>query len=236
MNVFDIGIILVLLMFVIVGFKNGVINELVQLIGIVVIFVLSYSLKGIVGNLLCTYLPFFNFAGAIKGISSINILMYQAIAFILVFSILLTLYVIILKIGKILEKIVDLTIILWLPSKLLGGLISFIKGYIILFVVLVLLLIPFGGYGILEESSLLNRIVYKTPILSNSTSNFTNSIREVYDLGVMVTNKEITTNEADLKNLDFMLKYDVVDRSTVEKLRSMGKLNINNIESVLNNY
>ena len=223
MNIFDIGIILVLLMFIIAGFKNGVINELAELIGIVVIFVLSFLLKGILGNILCIFLPFFDFYGVIQGMSSLNILLYQAIAFILVFSILLTLYIIILKIGKILEKIVRLTIVLWLPSKLLGGLVSLIKGYIILFVLFVLLLIPFGGenYPIINDSKLLNHIVYKSPILSNATSNFTNSIREAYELGVMVSNKEITTNEADLKNLDFMLKYGVVDRKTVEKLNDM---------------
>lgn len=238
MNVFDIGIVLVLLMFIIVGFKNGVINELAELIGIIVIFVLSFLLKGIVGSILCTFLPFFDFYGVVQGMSSLNILLYQAIAFILVFSILLTLYIIILKIGKILEKIVRLTIVLWLPSKLLGGLVSFIKGYILLFVIFVLLLIPFGGenYPIINESKFLNHIVYKSPLLSNATSNFTNSIREAYELGIMVSNKEITTNEADLKNLDFMLKYGVVDRKTVEKLKDMGKLNINNIDSVLSNY
>ena len=238
MNVFDIGIVLVLLMFIIVGFKNGVINELAELIGIIVIFVLSFLLKGIVGSILCTFLPFFDFYGVVQGMSSLNILLYQAIAFILVFSILLTLYLIILKIGKVLEKIVRLTIVLWLPSKLLGGLVSLIKGYIILFVLFVLLLIPFGGenYPIINDSKLLNHIVYKSPILSNATSNFTNSIREAYELGVMVSNREITVSEADLKNLDFMLKYGVVDRETVEKLNDMGKLKINNINSVLNNY
>ena len=75
MNVFDIGIVLVLLMFIIVGFKNGVINELAELIGIIVIFVLSFMLKGIVGGMLCTWLPFFDFYGAIQGMSSINILL-----------------------------------------------------------------------------------------------------------------------------------------------------------------
>ena len=234
MNVFDIGIILVLLMFVIVGFKNGVMKELAQLIGIILVFIVSYFLKGIVGNLLCTYLPFFEFYGPIKGISSINILLYQGLAFLLVFGILLTFYIIILKIGKVLEKIVDLTIILWLPSKLLGALVSLIKGYLVLFVILVLFIIPFGGYDIINESKLTNTIVYKTPILSSS--NFTNSIREVYELGVKVSKGEITTNEADLKNLDFMLRYKVVDRGTVENLKDMGKLKINNIDSVLSNY
>lgn len=238
MNVFDIGIVLVLLMFIIVGFKKGVINELAELIGIIVIFILSFMLKGIVGSLLCEFLPFFEFHGIIQGISSINILLYQAIAFILVFSILLSLYIIILKIGKILEKLVRLTIVLWLPSKVLGGLVSFIKGYILLFVAFVLLLIPFGGEksAIINESKLFNHIVYKSPILSSATSDFTNSIKEAFELGMKVSKKEITPEEADIRNIDFMLRYNVVDRSTIERLRDNGKLEINNIDSVLEKY
>ena len=38
MNVLDIGVILILLMFAIVGFKQGVIRELFALVGIILIF------------------------------------------------------------------------------------------------------------------------------------------------------------------------------------------------------
>ena len=56
MNIMDIGIILLLIMFIIVGIKRGVIKEAVALIAIILVFVLSFSLKGIVGNLLCVFL------------------------------------------------------------------------------------------------------------------------------------------------------------------------------------
>ena len=88
LNVFDIGIILLLVMFIIVGFKNGAIRELFALVGIIVVFVLSYSLKGILGNILCIVLPFFKITGVVEGLSVMNILLYQAIAFMIVFAIL----------------------------------------------------------------------------------------------------------------------------------------------------
>ena len=58
MNIFDIGIILLLCMGFIVGWKNGVIKELVSFVGIIIVFIISYQLKGIVGNVLCKLLPF----------------------------------------------------------------------------------------------------------------------------------------------------------------------------------
>lgn len=142
MNVFDIGIILIFVMFFISGFRKGIIKELVALVGIVVVFIISFSLKGTVGNLLCTFLPFFKFSGVIEGISTINILMYQMIAFMFVFSTLLGVYAVAMKISKVLQKLVNFTIVLILPSKLLGALVSFVKGYIVLFAVFLVLMIP----------------------------------------------------------------------------------------------
>ena len=112
LNIFDVGIILLLIMFFIVGFKNGVIRELFALVGIILVFMLSFALKGIVGNFLCLILPFFKITGVIEGFSVINILIYQAIGFILVFGILLTIYEFILRISRFVQKLVNLTIIL----------------------------------------------------------------------------------------------------------------------------
>lgn len=237
LNIFDVGIILLFVMFAITGFKRGVIKEIVALIGIVIVFILSFSLKGIIGNFLCTFLPFFKFTGSIEGLTVINIFLYQTIAFLIVFSILLSIYAIALKISKFIQKLVNITIILWLPSKVLGLIVSIIKGYIVLFAVFLVLMVPLKNQAIFNESSLINHILYKTPILSRSTSNFTASITEVYDLVFAVNNKELSTNTANLKALDIMLKYNVVDKDTIERLIKLHKLdNINNVESIINKY
>ena len=135
MNVLDIGIILVLLMFLIVGFKQGVIRELLAFIGIVLIFYISFALSGYCGNILALCLPFIEFKGVLEGVSAINILVYNIIAFMIIFCILLTIYEIIIKFSKALQKIVNMTIVLLIPSKLLGALVGLIKGYIIVFLI-----------------------------------------------------------------------------------------------------
>ena len=237
MNIFDVGIFLVLIMFIIVGFKNGVIKELAGLIGIIIVFYLSYILKSYIGNIFCLIFPFFNFIGSIQGLTTINILLYQAIAFLLVFSILLSVYAIVLKVSKFLQKIVNITIILWLPSKILGGVVGFISGIICLYVVLLLLVIPIGNQVIYNDSVLVNKIIYNTPIISSSTNKFTSTVMEVNSLKNRVNNKEISINDTNLEILDIMLNNKVTNKKTVEKLVNLHKLdNINNIERVLNKY
>lgn len=237
LNVFDIGIILLLVMFIIVGFKNGAIRELFALVGIIVVFVLSYALKGILGNILCIVLPFFKITGVVEGLSVMNILLYQAIAFMIVFAILLTLYEILLKVSKFIQKIVNLTIILILPSKILGGILAFVKGWIVLFAVFLCLMIPLKNAEIFTSSTMVNKIIYNTPVLSSHSSNFINSVEEIYNLEKQVSSKEISKNDANLKTLDLMLKHKIVDKKTVEQLVKLHKLDdVSNIESVLNKY
>lgn len=237
LNIFDVGIILLLIMFLIVGFKNGVIREAFSLIGIIAVFILSFVFKGLLGNLMCIILPFFKLSGVIEGFSVINILIYQIIAFMLVFAILLTIYEIFLKISKFIQKLVNLTIILILPSKLLGAVVSLIKGVIVLFAVFIVLMIPLKNSELFTGSTMVNQILYKTPILSQSSNNYINTVEEIYNLAEKVSNKKISTNAANLELLDMMLKHKIVNKSTVESLVKLHKLDdVNNIETVLQKY
>lgn len=236
-NIFDIGIILLLIMFFIAGFKRGVMKEAVGLLGIIAVFILSYLLKGYIGNILCMICPFFKFKGSIEGLTILNIVLYQAIAFILVFSILLSVYALLLKVSKFLQKIVNLTIILWLPSKILGGIVSIIKGYIVLFAVFIVLLIPLKNEPVFYESAIINTMLYHTPILSNCTNTFTIAITEIYELGEDVSQNTISKNEANLKGLDIILKYNITNKNTIENLIKLHKLqDIQNVDQVLENY
>ena len=237
LNIFDVGIILLLIMFLIVGFKNGVIREAFALIGIIAVFILSFVFKGLLGNLMCIILPFFKLSGIIEGFSVINILIYQIIAFMLVFAILLTIYEIFLKISKFIQKLVNLTIILILPSKLLGAVVSLIKGVIVLYAVFIVLMIPLKNSELFTGSTMVNQILYKTPILSQSSNNYINTVEEIYNLAEKVSNKKISTNDANLELLDMMLKHKIVNKSTVESLVKLHKLDdVNNIETVLQKY
>ena len=224
LNIFDIGLILILISFIIIGIRRGVIKELVSLVGIIVVFVLSWQLKGIIGNFLCIYLPFFKFKGAIEGISSLNIMLYQLIAFLIIFSLLLGIYTFTLKISRIVQKIVNATIVLIIPSKILGGIVSLIKGYLIIFIISVILIIPIGNIDTFKESTIVNFILYKTPLLSKYTNSFIKPVSEIMEISKSINDKKLNSNEANKKAIKIMIEYNIVNEKTINKLINMKKI------------
>lgn len=237
MNIIDIAIILVLIMFAIVGWKNGVIKETVSFVGLILIFIIAYTFKEQLGNILCKYLPFFSFSGSIEGLVSLNILIYQLIAFIIILSVLYAIYQIILKLSGVLQKLVNFTIILALPSKIGGFVVGLLEGYLMIFAVLMLAVVPLKNVDLIANSEMISTIIHKTPLISLYTKDISNTISEVYNLADAVANEEITINEANLKMIDTMIKYDVVSKKTVEQLQVLDKLKqVKGLDSVLNKY
>lgn len=237
MNIIDIGIILILIIFIIAGWKNGVIKEAVSLVGLILIFVIAYTFKEELGNFMCKYLPFFEFSGSIKGLVSINILIYQLIAFLIIFSVLYAIYQIALKISGVLQKLVNFTIILALPSKIAGAVIGLIQGYLIIFAILLLALIPLNNHTVFQESKLTEIVIYKTPLISTYTKDISNTITEIYTLADKVANEDISINQANLEIIDTMIKYDVVSKKTVQQLQILDKLKtVKGLDKVLKKY
>ena len=237
MNLLDIIIVLVLAMSAIIGFKRGAIKEIVSLVGIIIVFVVAFSLKGVIGNVLCKWLPFFNFAGNFEGVTVLNILLYQLLAFLIIYSLLFSVYMIVLKVSGVVQKLVHMTVILWLPSKLIGAVVAFVTGYVMVFVVLLALLIPLKNTDFFLESKFANYIVYDTPILAGSAENISTSINEVYTLGEDLSKGEISKNEANVKTMDVLLKYKIVSPKTARQLIVLDKLDgIPGLEKVIEKY
>lgn len=237
MNILDIAIVLVLIMSAIMGFKRGAIKEIVSLVGIIIVFILAFSLRGVLGNVLCKWLPFFNFAGNLEGVTVLNILLYQLIAFLIIYSLLFSVYMIVVKISGVVQKIVHMTIILWLPSKVIGAVVAFITGYVMVFVVLLALLIPLKDTDIFKNSKFANYIVYDTPILASSSENISTSINKIYELGEDLSKGDISKNEANVKTMDILLKYKVVSAETARELVVLDKLDgISGLDKVIEKY
>lgn len=239
MTAIDIVIILLLIMFGVVGWKQGIIKEAVQLIGMIIILVIAFMFKGELGNIFCKWLPFFNFNGSpIEGMTTLNILLYQVLGFVIIFTVLYAIYTIILKLSGVFQKILDWTIILLIPSKIGGLIIGLLEGYILLFVLLLIITgLPANYTSNFTNSNLVQTIVYKTPILSSASKDVTNSMKDIYVLVDEVAQKKITTNEANLKTVDIMLKYDLVTPKTVEQLVILDKLKgVKGIDAVIAKY
>lgn len=236
MNITDILIIVFILLGAVVGFKRGFTSSLVNFIGVILVAVIAYFLKNPVGDFLMSFCPFFAFGGIIKGVTVLNIAVYQIIAFILVFSILMIGLKVLLMATGILETILKFTIVLGIPSKILGAIVGLIENYIIVFFVLYLLSMPnFLEVGFIKESKYREPILKNTPILSGVAE----STLEVLDEFKGLTDKyeqSENSNEFNLETLDLFLKYRVVTVDTVKNLVESGKIKIEGIDAILDKY
>lgn len=235
MNIIDIIIILILLMGGVIGFKNGVIRQTVSFVGFFIVVILSYFLKDFVSVILYKFVPFFSFSGSLAGVTTLNILIYEVIAFLLVYVILMAIYHFIVRVTRIVETILKFTVILGIPSKLLGMVVGFIEAYIMVFIGLYCLSLPIFQIPMMNESGVRNTILNHTPGLSSAVSKSLNVVNEFADLKEKykdTTNK----NELNKETLDLFLKYNVVRYDTAKELVDSGKLKIDGVESVFQKY
>lgn len=235
MNIIDVIIILIILSGAVIGYKSGFTKQLISFVGFIVVIILSYLLKNYVSELLYTYLPFFKFGGVLKGVSVLNIVLYEMIAFMIVFSLLMIVFKVVLFVSKVFETLLKFTIILGIPSKLLGAVVGTIEYSIIVFIGLYILTLPIFQIEGMDHSKFKDQILYKTPILSHYTKDglkvFTkiNTLKDKYE-------DSINANEFNLEALDLLLEYKVVTPKSVQKLLDSKKLEIDSVDSVLNKY
>lgn len=232
-GILDAIIILFLLMGALVGFKRGVIKSATMFIGAIIVIFLSYSLKNPVSKVLYSIFPFFNFAGDFEGLTVLNIVIYEAIAFVLVYIVLMSILQVIIKITGGIETILKFTIVLGIPSKLLGALFGLLETFLFVFVALFLLQQIPTTNSFVKESLLGNKIVNNSPILSNISEEYYKAFEEILSIKDQnYQNKE----EYNRKSLEILLKYNIVKKDAVEELIEKGKLKIPNSDEILKKY
>ncbi len=228
-NVIDAIIILFLLTGAVLGFKRGAIQTLATLIGTILIIIIAYYLKNPLSVFLYTYLPFFKLGGIFNGITVINILIYEAIAFLIVLGLLSVLLSVILKITGILSKIVDHSIILTLPSKLIGIAVGFLEAYVFLFVLLFIFSQFSFSSTVLKDSKYTNIILSKTPFTTGFKNSY-NAFNEIRNLG------DNNSSNKDYEALNTLLKYDIITTDNAHKLVDNGKINIKGSNKLIERY
>lgn len=195
-------------------------------------FIVAYLAKGVVGNFLCAILPFF-----IKEVVTINIIFYQLIGFLLTFGVLTFFFNLILHITGWFDKIIDKIPLVNILFKILSGIVSVVKMYLVVFALLILLVIPFRNSSFYKKSFLAEPIIYKTPVLSSTSEKVVVILEEIIALDKDMYNAKIDENEANLKMLDLLLKYNMIDKETILELYNSGKIrDIKDIETVVLNY
>lgn len=236
MNIVDFIIVLLIIAGVVLGFKRGFTRSLVSALGMIVIVILAFLLKNPISVLLYEHLPFFQFGGIIKGVTVLNIALYELLAFIIVLAILGIALKVLTLITSIFEKILSITIILGIPSKILGAVVGALEWFVIVFIGLYILNMPMINIKEVSESKLAPTILTKTPILSGVIDDTTKVIEEFTSIKDRYTDSNVNAEEFNKETLELFLKYEVVTVDSIEKLVSDGKLKINNIEEILIKY
>ena len=226
MNIVDILIIVFLVFGALVGFRRGFTKQLVSSIGLIVIVILAFVLKNPLSALLYENLPFFKFGGIFKGVTALNILVYEVLAFFIVLSILMFIFKILLFVTSIFEKFLTMTIILGIPSKILGAILGVLENFILVFILLYILSLPIFNINGLNDSKLKSGILKKTPILSTQVDKSVKVIDEFIELKDKYESIN-DSNSFNLEALDLLLKHKITTVKSVEKLIEKDKIQIN---------
>ena len=232
----DLIIILILLFGGFIGYKQGFTKSLVNFIGIILILIISFILKNPIAEFMMLNLPFFDFGGLIKGVSVLNILFYEVIAFGICFSILFLILKIVMVFTNVFEKILSMTFVLGFLDSVLGFIFGILKNYIIVFVILFVLSLPnFSFNKIISDSKLREIIIENTPILSGCVADANDVFEEFLSLKEKYENDSVS-DKFNYETLDLFLKYEIVKPKTVEKLISSGKLHIDDSKNLIEKY
>lgn len=221
MYILDAIIIIILILGVLSGIKRGLLKTLVLSVGLILCLIIAFYLKNPISEFFYTNLPFFELKGIFKGVSALNIIIYEAIAFIAIFSILYLVLRIIIKITGLLENLLKLTVILGFFSKIGGAIVGFVEGYILVFIVLFIFTQPIFTIKGIEESKLSDKILSITPVLSNAVEPVSNAIDEIYELNTEYKDDKPGYNK---RAVELLLEYKIIDEENVEILKKKGKL------------
>ncbi len=236
MKIVDIVILIIILLGAVICFKRGFTRSLVSALGFIVIAILAYFLKNPLSILLYENLPFFKFGGILKGVTVLNIALYELLAFVIVLAILGVALKILMVATSVFEKILKMTIILGIPSKIMGAVVGALEAFVIVFISLYALSLPIFNISIVNDSNWKDTILNKTPILSAFSKDTMQVIDEFASIKEKYKDNNKNAEEFNKEVLDLFLKYDVVKVSSIDKLVEKEKLQINNIEEILMKY
>ena len=207
MNVTDIVILIALALGAIGGFKSGVIKKTANFVGIFIIIILSFYLK-----------------------NYLSVIMYENLPFINVYSLLYLVFKVVLMLTGLIEKILKATVILSIPSKILGIFVGIIEMYVYVFLILVVITLPIINIPYVRDSKIANFMLDKTPILSKVSEEMVDTYDGVYKIVKEKDNKN--NEELNDEVIKLLLDKKVITKESLSKLIDRNKIHIKD-ESIL---
>ena len=225
MSMLDIIIVIIIAFGALLGFKRGIIKQGLVTIGIEVVLILSFILKNPISSFMYKNFPFFSFNGLYENISVLNILLYEVTAFALVFSILATILLILIRISKSFDKILKLTLLFSLPSRILGAILGACEYYLIVFIMLFIIMQPvfeLSSSDLVKNSQLKDIVLQNTPFISGYIKP---TMAAVEDIEELIEDKDkYSDKEFNCKVTNIMVKNKVIEKKSLNYLYESGKL------------
>lgn len=232
MNNISVAIVLIIISFGLLGLKRGALKEAVIVFGNILVIAIAYFFKDMLASYLMNALPAYKINSVLGPLSSLTIIFYKLIAFLALLIVFHFLLRIIISLSGLLGKIMDVTVILLLPNRIIGFLLGIVEGYVLMFIVLNVLMIPLSSNTTFMDSGVRKYIVEETPILKDSFGGLNTSLEEVLQL-----DKNDTENSLNLKVIDILLKNKIITKDEVEELATNGKIvNVDGLDTVINKY
>lgn len=197
MNFLDILILVFLVIFLLRGYKKGIVSEIFQILGLVIAFYFSAPISDLLSKIIIT-----NFEIDDKIVYFVS----GILAFILII-------ITFLVIGKIVTKVLGI-VMLSLPNKIFGAIFGVVKGFLI--VTLLVLVIRFTPF----ENFIYDNIEYNSGI-----DNTVNKIEKVITETKQVNDKEIDAELAeDIKDATKEVADDITDIEFTSNKSTLGYL------------
>lgn len=231
MDIIDIIILVILVTFALIGFKRGFFKSLVSFVGFLIVICAAYIFKNYLGDLFLLNLPFFKFNTIAGGAVTLNIVLYQLIAFIIMLIVFGLVYRFLLAVTGLFEKLLKITIILGIPSKILGLIFGALEGFVIVYLLLFFLAQPFVKLDLLKNSSFSKTILNDTPVLSSFAESTLIIVNEVSE-AVNISEDE----DINLKIGDLILKQKVTTPEVMQKLVDSKKIEVDGMQEIIDKY
>lgn len=220
--VVNIVIIVIIVWEIIKGYKKGFLESSIKLLGGIIALILAFLFKGPLAIVMYSHLPYFKLGGIFKGVSSLNIIIYEVIAFILLFIVLKIAISLVGKITGFIEKLLSLIFIIGIPSKILGALVGLVKALVVVYFLAFGFKFACNLGNVSLEPSLADDIV-ELPVLKNTFGKILGSLDEIR---VLAKEYEGTKDKEEFNNrvLDILLEYNIITEENLDILINNGKI------------
>ena len=226
----DILIIIFIVLGTVIGVKKGLLKSLVGLIGLTAIVIISYTLRAPLANFLIDKMPFFNFSGVFAGLTSLNILIYNIVAFVVLFVVLYCILNIIISLTGFIDTLLKFTVIWVIPSKIGGALLGFLEAWIFVFLVLFVLVQFNITNNFVTGSKTANFVLEHTPVIGKYLSGAKNAAGNIYELVEKYSEEGIES--VDNLNRDILgieVANGLISKDKANELIQTGKIQLEGV-------